>query len=111
MRKTTLKELLLEALEETGERPEELVCFWQEVDPEYGWVKDGAPIVQGGFDQIPDREFDADFGGPRGDLLIAFGPKYVYVKFVYDGAESIKPVPRHPNPEDWGTMIPYIDWP
>jgi len=108
MKKTTLKELLLKALKETGEKPEDLVCFWQEVDPQYGWVKVGAPILQGSFDQIPDREFDAGYGSQEGDVLIAFGPKYVYVKVVYDGAETIKPIPRHPDSVDWEKRPPYI---
>jgi hypothetical protein len=43
-----------------------------------------------------DREFDAGYGGPDGDLFCVWTYRWVYFPIVYDGAEWCGSAPRFP---------------
>jgi hypothetical protein len=107
---TTTKSLLLEALKQTKEAPESLVCLYRAV-PEGGDAYDvemDAPIIRCSVAELPEREFDDGFGGVEGEPFIAFGPEYVYVKGCYDGSEWISAVPRHPDVAKAARSLPCI---
>jgi len=98
---TTTKEQLLEALAETGEKPEDIICFYQPVPPDVsypGWhTGECGDPVRCSVHELPERKFDPGHGAPEGEPFIAFGPKYIYIKVQYDGAEWVEPIPRHPE--------------
>ena len=97
---TTTREQLLEALQETGEPPEDIVCFYRPVNgAEFpGWDQEECgDLIQCSVDELPKRQFNEGYGAPMGEPFIAFGPRYVYIKVQYDGAEWIEPIPRHPE--------------
>jgi hypothetical protein len=48
-------------------------------------------------DQQLDREFDAGYGGSEGDPFTVWTAKRVYFPAVYDGAEWVAFVSRHPD--------------
>ncbi len=103
---TTIKELVLDALKVTGEKPEDLDCFSQDRRGEpRGWDRDVAPILRTTFDGLPESEYDAGYGGTEGPPFIAFSEKYVYISTQYDGSEDIVAIPRHP--EQVGATIPW----
>ena len=91
----TLKRLVRKALELTGDEPENLVCFWQEMD--WSAIEPTGEIIRCSFDELPENEFDASLGGRGGENFIGFSDRYVYVPVTYDGAYWIEPVPRHPE--------------
>ena len=43
-----------------------------------------------------DELFDSGFGGSEGEPFTAWSESYVYFPVVYDGAEWVGRVPRHP---------------
>lgn len=45
------------------------------------------------------RDFDAGYGGSEGTPFTAWGEKYVYFPWVYDGAEGVACAPRNPCDE------------
>ena len=107
----TIKHLVLEALEKTGEKPDNLVCFYQEAEG-HDWAEwlSGGPvdpktIHRCSFSELPEREYSDSFGGPDGPAFIGFSDRYVYISEQYDGTESVQPIPR--NPEDVGAFIPW----
>lgn len=104
---TTIREMMREAIERAGDDEADVVCYWQ---PRYDRYfnepgEPPPPITQCAVADLPERPFDGGFGGEEGERIFAFSPRYVYVKHVYDGAESIHVVPRHP--EHIGSFI----WP
>jgi len=97
---TTTKEQLLEVLKDTGEKEEDIICFYQPVDgiSEPGWnIEKCGEVIRCKVSELPERKFDSGYGAPEGEPFIAFGPKYVYIKLQYDGSEWIEPIPRHPE--------------
>jgi len=103
---TTIRELVLDALKATGEKSEDLVCFYQDRRGEpYPWTKDSAPTLRTTFDGLPEREYDAGYGGLGGPPFIAFSKKYVYISIQYDGSEDVVAIPRHPK--HVGKVIPW----
>jgi hypothetical protein len=50
-------------------------------------------------DEELDREFDSGYGGSQGDAFTAWSENWVYFPAVYDGAEWVASVPRHPCDE------------
>ena len=91
----TTKSQLLEALRTTGDKPEDLACFYQAAsrgDPMWTPEEFSDPI-QCAFADLPEREFTAWGGEP----CIAFSEKHVYVKVEYEGEEHLEAVPRHPK--------------
>ena len=106
---TTIKELLLECLEETGEASEALDCYYQTNDESRRACYDDdvkPTLYHCNFEGLPDDDFDAGFGGTHGPALIAFTDKYVYISSEYDGSEGITAVPRHH--EHIGRLIPRV---
>lgn len=71
---TTWKELIQDALRETGERFEQLTSTLTSNQ----WYD----------------EFDAGHGRPEGIPFTAWGPKYVYFPVVWDGKEWVGYAPR-----------------
>lgn len=97
---TTTKEQLLDVLKETGEKPEDLVCFYQPTEGvQYpGWnIQKCGEVIKCKVSELPDRQFDEGHGAALGEPFIAFGKKYIYIKGQYDGAEWVEAVPRHPE--------------
>lgn len=97
---TTTKQQLLDALEKTGDKPEDLVCFYQPIiltEDFENWGVVLGDMVACSFDELPERLYDAMWGRVEGEPCIAFSPRYVYVKVQHDGAEWFEPVPRHPE--------------
>ncbi len=95
---TTIKEQVLDALEETGEKPEELRCFIQPChDDDYHYDSECTPPKEVSFADLPERDYDSGYGGVEGPAFIAFGPGYVYIRGEYDGSEWITAIPRHPE--------------
>lgn len=95
---TTTKKQLLEALKLTGDKPEDLVCFYQPIQyDDDGFIEGYGDVVQCTFDQLPERPFCSGYGRPEGEPCIAFSPRYVYIKVQYDGAEWFEAIPRHPE--------------
>ena len=107
---TTIKKQLAECLRETGDKPDDLTCFYQNHHGQfYSFASDGQndlPVIRATFDELPEREFDAGFGGTEGEPTIAFSERYVYIRVYYDGAEGFDAVPR--NPENVGASIPWF---
>ena len=106
---TTIKEQLAKCLQETGDKPDDLICFYQPHAGPVDWFDggtDGFPVIRAAFDELPDREFRAGLGGVEGEPTIAFSERYVYIRVYYDGAEEFKAVPR--NPENVGATIPWF---
>ena len=106
--KTTIKEMVSNALKANNESTDDLVCFWQEREGSHYWFSEESekcPIKSGGFDDLPDREYDAGFGGTEGPPFIGYTKKHVYISVQYDGAEDIEAIPRHPK------YVKYIPWP
>ena len=88
---STVRQMLEAALTPDDKaNPQALICF----------VRDGedAPIVQCGWDALPDTAFENGYGGNGGSHpLIAFSAHWVYVTTVYDGFTGIEAVPRAPD--------------
>ena len=106
---TTIKDLIRECLQGTGEAPEALDCYYQtnEQHREAHWDDDAKPtLYRCNFDGLPDDDFDAGFGGANGPALIAFTDKYIYISSEYDGAEGITAIPRHRK--HIGRLIPRV---
>lgn len=91
---TTIKELVQAELKNTGESSEELECYYRE---EVRWRLSDEPIIHCGFTDLPEREYDAGYGGTNGPAFLAFSDKYVYISTQYDGSETIDAIPRHPE--------------
>ncbi len=49
-----------------------------------------------------DQEFDPGYGSAEGCPFTVWTAKFVYFPWVYDGAEGVESVPRHPNGEAKG---------
>lgn len=104
----TRKQQLLAALQE-GDEPEHLIIYYQ---PRAGacrcWDErhECALPIRCSIADLPEREFDSDYGGAEGEPLIAFSDNYVYFSHSYDGADSIKVLPR--CPESVARSIPII---
>lgn len=97
----TTREQFLEAIQEAGDDPATVICYFQPVPPGIerpGWqVKEcGAPI-RCLANSLPGREFDAGYGSPEGEPAIGFSERYVYIKVQYDGSEWVEKIPRHPE--------------
>ena len=105
---TTIKKQLAECLSKTGDRAEDLICFYQNHHGEcYSFGdKDEPPVIRATFDELPEREFSDGFGGTEGEPAIAFSERYVYIRVCYDGSEWFAAVPR--NSEDVGASIPWF---
>ena len=102
----TIKELVQDALKATGEKPEDLDCFYQDRRGEpYSWDGNSAPTLRTTFDKLPEREYSAGYGGTEGPPFIAFSKKYVYISTQYDGSEDVVAIPRHPK--HVGKTIPW----
>ncbi len=85
----TTKAQMLEAIKEAGDDPSEVVCCWSHPGVD--------ELITSGVDELPERKYSAGYDGVEGEPCIAFSPRYVYVKEVYDGAECFVAVPRHPE--------------
>ena len=96
MMSTTIQTQLRDALWD-GDTEEDLECYYQNVTEDlYGGV---APEIIGPvpFAELPTRPFDAGYGGVNGEPTIAFSPRYIYIRAVYDGSEWFTAIPRHPE--------------
>lgn len=63
-------------------------------------AKDAGPILASTLtDSEAEREFDAGYGSREGDSFTAWTETRVYFPVVYDGAEWVGSVPRHPCDE------------
>ena len=49
--------------------------------------------------RVLSREFDSGYGEPEGQSFFAWSRDFVYFCVAYDGAESIKRIPRDPSKE------------
>lgn len=102
----TIRELLDGPLQETGDDPGSLVCFYQ--DSWQSWHSDKkTSVVRCGVDELPTRKFDCGYGGANGPALLAFSEKYVYFSHEYDGMESMRFLPR--APEFVGDELAHVD--
>lgn len=74
---------LMRALVE-GDDPDGLVCFYQNSEGEpRSWGRGGPPVLRCSFSELPERVFDASWGGTEGEPCIAFSDRYVYIKIQY----------------------------
>lgn len=64
--------------------------------PEYGECFDDIISITLSEEEL-DKEFYAGYGGSEGKPFTAWTRKMVYFPVVYDGAEWVGAVPRHPN--------------
>lgn len=97
---TTIKKQVAEAAEKVGDDPKSLQCFYVPMAPDersYDDEVQARAIVACTFDELPDDEFSSSYGGVEGVPIICFSERYVYAKVVYDGAEWVEAVPRHPE--------------
>ncbi|MGI8765691.1 MAG: hypothetical protein ACR2KM_04135 [Gemmatimonadaceae bacterium] len=95
---TTTQEQVREALEATGEAEGDLVCFYRPpyyIAPVH--ITPKPTLVRCSVAELPTREYDAGYGGVEGEEVICFGPRYVYFRATYDGAEWITSAPRNPE--------------
>jgi len=90
-RKSTLQELLNSALEENGETPADIFA-----------VAVGGEGVT--YEDLDDYEGNIGYGGASLPNMQAWTSDYVYFKHVYDGAESVRYVPR--NMTDKAVRVP-----
>lgn len=102
----TRKSQLIEALEDNKETIQDVMeVFWQEYIvnergyPDYGEIKHGT------FNDLPEKNFHAGYGGINGEPCIAFTEKFVYISIQYDGFEWMEAIPR--NPDSVGKSIPW----
>src|SRR5205814_17400 len=97
---TTIKEQVAKATARVGDDPRSLQCFYVPMTADeraYDREVASRPVVACTFDELPEAEFYAGFGGVSGAPVLCFSERYVYVKVVYDGSEWIEAVPRHPE--------------
>ena len=93
----TIKGQVSEALQ-PGDTLESLVCYWQPLIGDYEWNDESwGPIQKTSGIELPEREFDAGYGGVRGDRVICFSERYVYIRGQYDGLEWVEAIPRSPE--------------
>ena len=92
----TTKSQLLDALKLTGDKPEDLVCFYQApVGKDPPWYPDEfSDPIRCAFADLPEHEITASWGG---EPCIAFSERYVYVRVECEGEERFAAVPRHPK--------------
>lgn len=66
-------------------------------------VSDPGPVVAVAPDEsVLDVEFDAGYGGSRGQPVLVWTEDHVYFPVVYDGAEWLGSAPRNPRGEGQG---------
>mgnify|MGYP001611688840 FL=1 len=94
----TTKQQVQKVCEEMGDVLANLLCFYQPEDGgHYGWTSPAPAIIQCSGTELPERTFDAGYGGTNGEPVICFSDRYVYIKVQYDGSEWIEAIPRHPE--------------
>lgn len=94
---TTRKAQLGRALAYKDETPADLLAiFVKNQHGDYDFDHQDAPIEQLEWNQVPEREFDAGYGGTEGEPYIAFTANYVYICVQYDGSEHMTGIPRNP---------------
>lgn len=97
----TIQEEVAEALLRTGEVIEDLQFFHMPCHTAYEHdleeSMDCSPPQFIAYADLPTIEYGRGFGNYGGPSLIAFGPKYVYVRHEYDGASDTLAVPRSPD--------------
>lgn len=99
----TAQSLLARAVKEAGESLSDLTAvLYQETEDD---IDNREIIFTGMAADLPPREFNDGYGSANGPLVIAFSTRFVYVCVVYDGAEWMKAVPRHP---EYASLIPRL---
>lgn len=96
----TIQALMRGAIEAAKDDESTVECYYRNVKDLNEQV---GPVIRCTVAELPQRTFNDGFGLEEGEAIIAFSPRYVYVKGVYDGSEWIEAIPRHPdyiNPED-----------
>lgn len=101
----TRREHLERALRD-GDRLEDLTIIFERERPDEIYDYDTerflpCEMIRGTIADLPNVEFDDGFGGAEGPRLIAFSDRFVYVCHIYDGAQDIVAVPRHPETTTW----------
>ena len=91
----TAKTLLKDALEENGETPADLEFVMYCLRGCYLSAAPSPTVTD--FNGLPERQFDASYGGVEGEDVIAFSSRFIYVKGQYDGSEWMEAVPRTPE--------------
>lgn len=100
----TTRQQVIDALAE-GDTLESLDCYYNPV-PEYGSAYDASiELIHCRGNDLPEREFDAGYGGVEGEPIICFTDRYVYFRRSYDGYESIGYMPRHPEFVERGESV------
>lgn len=95
MTTTTTKQLVLDALVENNEGPDDVVfCAFEKLPSEDDWRTRTGIIIQCQFDELPTIEFDSGYGGVNGEPILVYTKHNVYFKCTYDGAEWVASVPR-----------------
>lgn len=102
--RTTIRAQLQEVLE-NGDSLESVVCLYRPHHDKYSRT-DRPPIVRCSGAELPERKFDAGFGGVNGEATICFSATRVYIRAEYDGSEWFQAIPR--NPENVGDDIPSV---
>lgn len=92
-RNATLQELLYRELEKRGEGKEDLITVV--VGDFVGRGATEGEVVE--YEELAEYEGDVGYGGENLPRLHAWTEQRVYFKSVYDGAESVKSVPRNPT--------------
>lgn len=110
---TTLKQQVRDAAELAGDNDyPSMVCFFRPaiISEQDGCVEDFGPRARGAFADLPERKFDAGYGGHEGEPFIGFTEQFVYVCGTYDGAEWIVAVPRSPEVVESFPPLPTDKW-
>ena len=94
---TTAQEQLRDAVENNGEKVEDLLICFYEGPVDYSYDGPPIPITECSFEELPTRKFNPGYGGVEGETVIAFSERYVYIKGCYDGQEWMEAIPRHPE--------------
>lgn len=93
-----IKAMIQAAVTHVNDEPSTLVCQVRHYNIPSTLNEDHyLPPITTTFDNLPTREFDASYGAEEGEQVICWSPRYVYIKSIYDGAESIVTIPRHPQ--------------